>query len=248
MAKADVHPAINIHQIASPEDVSQLYSHSWLMNGTEGDSAFVFHYALGAAWSVFSTVEEIGLESAADQLHESDSGPNDPLQIFFLLHPCMNQDQGSPNSCNAVCGNTEKLFGEWTTLWSCLSLASLSLASKTFGRGNNSEAILSAIDTAMEGLMMRNITNFDGDLVLKHTLSCAKASCATDPSEFCDTQFEAKGKDFFEGKSGDLSFINGNFCNGVEGRVNIDLAGPGVSVFQPLYSSTTASFTLAECN
>lgn len=215
-------------QLTSSLSLSQFDDYLWDL----GDSAFIFNYALSDTWDVFSAVEEMGLEAAGEALYEYNyhhSLNNQLVVVDLLFHPCMDQSQQGSDGCNEICGNKEKLFDEWETLLSCLALASLSFASDIFRNGTNSRVILDAIDTAMDGLSMGNITDFNGKQVLRHTLSCVTASCAVDKSYFCDTNFEDRAEQFFSGKVGNWSFLDGKYCDGIVGTVNVDLAGPGVS-------------------
>lgn len=229
---SDFERAIQINKISSAHDA--LYDGRYYWDTTDLDmvatSSFVFDKALGMPWDIFSTVEEEGIETLYEIYpYKSDKA----VTIHFMLHPCMEQEQNGPGSCNEVCGDPQKLFGAWETLWSCLSLASFSIARETMSNGNNSDIIRGAIDTAMDGLSIDNINDFDGKSVLNKTLTCATASCAPyaagDKPGHCDPGFEERAQNFFDEKVQDWSFLNKTFCLEVGNAPSTDVGGPGVS-------------------
>lgn len=151
--------------------------------------------------------------------------------VTLLTHPCMDsaRDSSSPEACAAVCTDPERLFGSWTTLWTCLTLASMSLAVEKFkgdgdGLHNNITSFVQSV--AEPGV---NITTFDGREVLSATHRCAMASCSQNSVGNCFTDFDSEAEKFFGNDSDDWSFLNSTYCYGVEGSINVDVAGPGVS-------------------
>lgn len=67
--------------------------------------------AVEAPWNLFPSY------SATDDIYLEDAR-------LFLTSVCT-RDGEQLDSCNAICGEAEALFSSWTTLWNCLTLASL---------------------------------------------------------------------------------------------------------------------------
>lgn len=158
--------------------------------------------------------------------------------ITFITHPCMQiaGDASSPDTCEAVCTNPELLFGSWTTLWTCLTLASVSLGVETFDhvRENYGPNITSFLDfLSAPGV---NLTAIDGTAVIDITYRCALASCLQNSIGDCNTDFQGPAEKFIEGESNDWSFLNEEYCSSVDGTINVDVAGPGVIVSYLLQS------------
>jgi hypothetical protein len=189
------------------------------------DTSSIFEHALSRPYDIFSSVKEVGLEKAWPRLWRLSD--EQPFTIFFMAHPCMEQ---GILACNQTCKDTKMLLGEWQTMWSCLSLASFSLASQYISSGENSESIREAINTWQDEFSLDDISDFDAVAVLNRTFTCAIASCTFGSLGTCDDQLEQDASDFFAADSRDWSFLDGFSRLGMKSNVNMDIAGPGVSI------------------
>lgn len=180
----------------------------------------IFDDALESPFTTFSSIFE-----QERRYSYSDS-------ITLIADPCTGAGQDGERGCNAVCGDPEQLFGSWQTLWSCLTLASLSLAPLTFD--GLDEKMGFGLEESLSGLpLLGNITLFDGKAVLNKTYECALASCQFGSFGNCSTEWQKNGQDFLNGTTTNWAFLNESYCDNIEGTVNVDIAGPGVSLSFP---------------
>lgn len=155
--------------------------------------------------------------------------------VSVVTHPCM-QNAGNasdPGTCAAVCTDRGELFSNWRTLLSCLTLASASLAFhrldwKNDTRRVTTDDILGSISG--EGV---NLTKLDGAAILDTAYQCAAASCLQNSMGKCNETVESAAKKFFDKDSDDWSFLDASYCSSVQGSINVDVAGPGVSLSPP---------------
>jgi hypothetical protein len=196
------------------------YNYGYSYGGERWDTGGIFSSGLSSAYESFLAAAGDG----GDEYYRS-------TYIVLVTHPCM-QNAGNasdPGSCASVCTDPGELFANWRTLLSCLTLASASLAFnrldwKNDTRRLNTDEILSSISGPEV-----NLTKLDGAAILDTTYKCAAASCVQNSMGKCNDAVESVAKKFFDEDSDNWSFLNETYCYSVQGSINVDVAGPGVS-------------------
>lgn len=159
----------------------------------------------------------------------SDTFDASDYPLYLIDIPCLTEG-GNLTACENACLDAESLFGNWETLWSCLMLASLSVAAK------DSESVNEEVNNEISNVIVRlgaehpkvDISAFNGAQVYNRTLICMRASCDQDSMGDCDTSPKGKETLGFPG-NGNWSLLNDAYCDGVDWTINVDVAGPGVS-------------------
>ncbi|KAK5988400.1 hypothetical protein PT974_12554 [Cladobotryum mycophilum] len=124
-------------------------------------------------------------------------------------------------NCTSSCGSPERLFMNWKTLWTCLTLASLYLNMPDPIKAP--EASLQ-INEALRSLDMTNTTQFDAMGVLNHTYECAAANCGA-PGDMKCSIMSRNGSDYLDWVS-PISKV----CWNVYAMIDPDIAGTGVMI------------------
>lgn len=185
----------------------------------EPTTDYILRGALEKPWNGFRTV--LGHMGDTDDVYYAGVGP-----LVYLPEVCRGIGD-APGSCDSLCGNASTMFESWATTWNCLTLATAWQATKVFTNDSSRELARKIEDTISESAAF-NVSAFNGMAVFKNAYRCAEASCRYDGGD-CTFSFQS-AEDFLAGEYLEgASFLNGSFCDGVLGRANPDIAGPGVS-------------------
>lgn len=170
---------------------------------------------------------------------------SDPWRTGYLTlftHPCMQvaDNSSTPVTCAAMCTDAESLFSTWQTLWTCLQLASISLAAARFKGIDGEDKLNGTIKAALKAVSGPGVdlTAINGAAVLNTTYRCALASCTQNSMGRCNEDLEDLAEEFLAEDSNQWSFLNDTYCNFVESSINVDVAGPGVSHPRPLFAAS----------
>ena len=218
---------------SSPLPLFEILSETGEWDGSFDDIAAlattgnIFDWTLFYTGSAFAAVAENGTKWSDIDRHPR-----------LITHSCMSEDDPTNpwQPCNEVCTDPEALFSSWQTLASCLSLASISITSRR--HPGIDEEMGGQISLALSRVSMAsNITEeFNATGVLAATMDCVSASCRADSMGHCDEEFET-GSWLSRSRLESADYLSPRFCAGIQGNVNIDIAGPGVSLPLPPITS-----------
>ncbi|KAH7632648.1 hypothetical protein B0T09DRAFT_380169 [Sordaria sp. MPI-SDFR-AT-0083] len=149
---------------------------------------------------------------------------------------------GAPLNCSQACVDISLLFGSLATLANCITLSSAALTiqnrSLSLGPPTNSTAL------AQFGVTSADLTNFNGDAMLRGEVQCAVASCPdcsqNELSALHNRNLSTLGSDDFSIISAGLA----HYCEGFVARIDSDVAGPGVLISHLSQSYLTLFFFL----
>lgn len=158
-----------------------------------------------------------------------------PVKPRLVVPPCRSYNGSSTEglfangSCNELCTDPKVLFSSWEILAACLGLASLALTLIEYP--DIDDKVDGEVSLAVSRLHVAgNITeDFGARDVLEMTVNCARASCVSDGMGPCNMTVYDEFAKFFNGSADGWWHFDGDYCDGIEGSVNVDIAGPGVS-------------------
>lgn len=207
---------MHTYDLSNDYDYRRGYGYSY--GNERWDTGGILAYGLSSPYGIFLNVTG---EGDADGY----------IATSVVTHPCM-QNAGNasdPGTCASVCTDPGELFANWRTLLSCLTLASASLAANRLDWKNDTRRV--GTGDFLESISGPgvNLTKLDGAAVLDATYQCAAASCSQNSMGTCNDTVESVAKKFFDGDSDNWSFLDETYCNSVQGSINVDVAGPGVS-------------------
>lgn len=171
--------------------------------------------------------------SLLDTLHDEEAVPDEPL--LLIGEACISDDTNGDRNCTQVCTDPETLFSSWLVQYTCLALAALALASP---RISLNSSINASFDDALAplALSMSNISDFNAIGVLNATYECAAASCRDKSIGDCSIGYPTSPSLTTDGavnnSDGNYSWYDAFWpiCTNLESNIDVDIAGPGVSV------------------
>lgn len=139
-------------------------------------------------------------------------------------------------NCKEACDNVTLRFQTPETLWNCVTLATLSILTRSGHDDNGSDSIdATQVADANRTLHFGDLNKFD--YPFRHYRGCAFESCSTFggcPLEIAEFMAIPINTTRIRNLS---DIMNGNYCASAHAGTDFDIAGPGVS-FQ-LHSSAT---------
>ena len=176
--------------------------------------------------------------------HDNIGFPTAPLLLFSLGCSAGNDDC----NYNETCSDPTTLFASWKTLWNCLTLSGMSLASRGFPwyldpdssakvRGDYAyDDVRNSLQPL--GLDLGSISSFDAARVFDLTFECAEASCKGWSGEgTCQLDYPRELRSRLANESGEIDYVQLGrdmywtlrpVCDDLQ-TLDMDIAGPGVS-------------------
>lgn len=146
-------------------------------------------------------------------------------QAFFFAGGCHQRD-GSTN-CSAACESSQQLFSNVLTMWNCFALTQFSELPMANFSDRACSDLYEQLQAAGEPVGVPFTHGFDRIGVAAKFLLCANYSCATDESScHVPRTILADGT-----PTGDyITKVSANLCHNFTPTINVDIAGPGVSI------------------
>lgn len=190
--------------------------------------------------------------------HDSIEFRTAPLLLFDLGCSAGSDDC----NFNETCGDPATLFASWQTLWNCLTLSGMSLASRGFPWYFEPDSSANvgddyAYDDVRNGLQplgldLDSISSFYAARVFNLTFKCAEASCEGWSGEgTCQLEYPRDLSSRLANEPGEIDYVQLGrdmywtlrpLCDDLQ-TLDMDIAGPGVSRCRfPLYRFPTLSY------